>query len=117
MRREHNEGFREGFRGGGPRQSFAPVKVGEEVEVTIEGVGEKGDGIAKINRFVIFVPGAKQGETVKVRITKVFRKVGFAEVIGSEGSSEAKEESAEETVEESQEETTEEETQENVEEV
>ena len=113
MRRENNEGFREGFRGGGPRQSFAPVKVGEEVEVTIEGVGEKGDGIAKINRFVIFVPGAKQGETVKVRITKVFRKVGFAEVIGSEGSSQP----AEETVEESQEETTEEETQENVEEV
>ncbi len=84
MRRERNGGFRdrnEGFRSN--RQSFAPVKVGDEVEVAIEGVGEKGDGIAKINRFVIFVPGAKQGETVKVRITKVFRKVGFGEIIGA----------------------------------
>ncbi len=94
MRRERNEGFRdrdEGFRGGN-RQSFAPVKVGDEVEVTIEGVGEKGDGIAKINRFVIFVAGTKQGETVKVRITKVFRKVGFGEVVGREGISNATEE-------------------------
>ena len=85
-----NEGFRDGFRGsrgGGP--SFAPVKVGDEMEVTIEGVGEKGDGIARINRFVIFVPGTKQGEKVKVKITKVVRKVGFGEVVGrSEGGSE-----------------------------
>ena len=39
MRRERNEDFRDGgFRGGGGRgmrQSFAPVKVGDEVEVEI----------------------------------------------------------------------------------
>ncbi len=69
------------------RQSFAPVKVGDEVDVKIEAVGEKGDGIAKVKGFVLFVPNTKQGDNVKVRITRVLRKVGFAEVIG-EGSAE-----------------------------
>ena len=66
--------------GGGA--TFAPVKVGEEMDVTIEAVGEKGDGICKKKGFVLFVPNTKQGDTVRIRITKVLRKVGFAEVIG-----------------------------------
>lgn len=71
------------------RRSFAPVKTGEEIEVKIEAVGEKGDGIAKVKGFVIFVPNTKQGDTVKVRITKVLRKVAFAEVVGASGASES----------------------------
>ncbi len=78
------------FRGGGHRSprpemggsSFAPVQVGEELDVKIEAVGEKGDGIAKKNGFVLFVPNTKQGDDVKIRVTKVLRKVGFAEVVG-----------------------------------
>ncbi len=67
---------------GGPRMSFAPVKVGDEVNVKIEAVGEKGDGVAKIKGFVIFVPNTREGDEVKVRITRVLRKVGFGEVLG-----------------------------------
>lgn len=67
-------------------QSFAPVKVGDEIDVKIEAVGEKGDGIAKKEGFVLFVPNTKEGQEVKIRITKVLQKVGFAEVVGeSEG--------------------------------
>jgi|SRR3989338_1511369 len=76
------------FRGG----SFSPVKVGEELDVTIEAVGEKGDGIAKKNGFVLFIPGVKQGEQVKIKVTKVLKKVGFAEVVGKGASSETSEE-------------------------
>ncbi len=72
-------GFRS--RGFGDGGFTAPVKVGEELEVTIEAVGEKGDGIAKKNGFVLFIPGVKQGQTVRIRVTKVLRKVGFAEVV------------------------------------
>lgn len=72
--------------GGGFQQTTAPVKVGEELDVRIEAVGEKGDGIAKKNGFVLFVPNTKEGENVKIRVTKVLRKVGFAEVIGAAGS-------------------------------
>ncbi|MEM4247456.1 MAG: TRAM domain-containing protein [Candidatus Woesearchaeota archaeon] len=78
------EGGYGGGYGGGYRQSTAPVKVGDELDVTIEAVGEKGDGIAKKDGFVLFVPGVKQGEQVRIRVTKVLRKVGFAEVVGKE---------------------------------
>lgn len=67
-----------------PNRSFtAPVKVGDEIDVKIEAVGEKGDGIAKKDGFVLFIPNAKEGDEVKVKITKVLRRVGFAEVIGA----------------------------------
>ena len=77
-----------GYGGGGgfDQRSFAPVKVGEELDVKIEAVGEKGDGIAKKNGFVLFVPGVKEGDEVRIRVTKVLRKVGFAEVCGKAGS-------------------------------
>jgi len=66
----------------GPRRSFAPVKVGDEVNVKIEAVGEKGDGVAKVKGFVIFVPNTREGDEVKIKITRVLRKVGFGEVLG-----------------------------------
>jgi predicted RNA-binding protein with TRAM domain len=64
------------------RRSFAPVKMGDEINVKIEAVGEKGDGIAKIKGFVIFVPNTQKDQECKVRVNKVLRKVGFGEVIG-----------------------------------
>ena len=98
------------------RRSFSPVKVGEEIVVKIEAVGEKGDGLAKRNGFVIFVPNTKAGDEVKVKITKVLRKVGFAEVVGQGSVGESSEEpqsdasgNEEQQSEESSEESTEEE--------
>ncbi|MEM0302317.1 MAG: TRAM domain-containing protein [Archaeoglobaceae archaeon] len=58
-----------------------PVKVGDVREVKIEAVGSEGDGIAKIEGFVVFVPGAKMNDNVKIRITKVLKKYGFAEIV------------------------------------
>lgn len=77
---------------GGPRKfnrPFQPVKEGEELNAVIEAVAEKGDGIAKKSGFVIFVPGTKVGDKVKIRIKKVAKKVAFADVIGSYDESEA----------------------------
>ncbi len=79
-------GYRGGF-GGDRRSSFSgssepkPVKVGDEVEVKIEGTASKGDGIAKKDGFVIFVKGARQGDTVKVRITDVRERFSTGEII------------------------------------
>jgi predicted RNA-binding protein with TRAM domain len=79
----------------------APVREGDVKNVTIEAVGEKGDGIARVNGFVVFVPGKKEGETVKIRITKVLRKVAFSEVVGEASASAAPaKEAAEEPAEE-----------------
>lgn len=83
-------------KGGFRQRSFAPVKVGDELNVKIEAVGEKGDGIAKKDGFVLFVPGTKQGDDVKIRVTRVLQKVGFAEVIGQKSSKEETETGGEE---------------------
>src|SRR3989338_6668047 len=88
-----------GFRPmGGP--GSAPVKVGEELDVKIEAVGEKGDGIAKVKGFVLFVPGVKEGDNVRVKVTRILQKVGFAEVVGApqaQGEQQAAEEVEEDT--------------------
>lgn len=62
---------------------MCPVKEGEELDVTIESVGEKGDGLCRKDGFVLFIPDTRVGDKVRVRVTKVLRKVGFAEVVGS----------------------------------
>ncbi len=58
-----------------------PVSVGDVRTVRIEAIGSGGDGIAKINGFVIFVPGTKVNDEVTIRVTKVLRRYGFAELV------------------------------------
>lgn len=59
-----------------------PVSAGEEINVRIESVGEKGDGVAKKQGFVIFVPKAEKDQELKIKITKVLKNVAFSEVVG-----------------------------------
>jgi len=63
------------------RSRAPPVEVGDIREVKIEAVGSEGDGIAKIDGFVVFVPGVNVNDVVTIRITKVLRKYGFGEVV------------------------------------
>ena len=67
-----------------------PVKEGDTYDVEIEGIGEKGDGIAKVQGYVIIVPGVKKGDKVKVRINAVRGKVSFGEVVGDASASSEK---------------------------
>lgn len=82
---------------------FAPVKEGDELDVKIEAIGDKGDGIAKKDGFVLVVPGTQVNDEVRVKVTKVLRKVGFAEVVG-ESSGETEDTETEEPQEEESEE-------------
>lgn len=98
----HERGGRRDFES----RSFAPVKVGDELDVKIEAVGEKGDGIAKKDGFVLFVPSTKQGDEVRIKVTRVLQKVGFAEVVGEKSGSDSEsggEEPQEESYESSEE--------------
>ncbi|WP_292466937.1 translation initiation factor IF-2 subunit beta [Methanolobus sp.] len=68
------------------RRVTAPVKQdaieeGKEYDVRIDAVGSKGDGIAKMDRFTIFVPGAAKGETLKIRIKRISGTLAFAEKV------------------------------------
>lgn len=61
--------------------SSDPVSEGETYEVTIEDVGKQGDGIAKIEGLVVFVPDTSVGDEVKIKINKVGRTAAFAEKV------------------------------------
>ncbi|NAS89508.1 deoxyribonuclease [ANME-1 cluster archaeon AG-394-G21] len=63
------------------RDINAPLNVGDTYDVTVEDVGREGDGIARVEGFVVFVPNTKKGDNVKIRISKVSRRVGFGEVV------------------------------------
>lgn len=68
----------------GPRERRgppAPVNVGDTFDVKIEAKGKGGDGLARVQGFVVFVPGANPGDEVKVRITAVRRRFATAEVV------------------------------------
>jgi predicted RNA-binding protein with TRAM domain len=84
-----------------PYKSFEtpkPVSVGDEIDVEIESVGGQGDGIAKVNGFVVFVKGANKGERIKIKIADVKRTYAIGEKIGA--AAEAPEAPAEEPAEE-----------------
>ncbi|ACB40589.1 TRAM domain-containing protein [Pyrobaculum neutrophilum] len=48
-----------------------PVKEGDVVEVEIVEKSRRGDGVARVEGFVVFVPGAEPGQRVRVQIEKV----------------------------------------------
>lgn len=56
----------------------APVSAGDFHDVTIESIAREGDGIARIQGFVIFVPDTKVGDHVKIKIERVMRKFAIA---------------------------------------
>jgi predicted RNA-binding protein with TRAM domain len=57
------------------------VKENQELEVVIDDIGSRGDGISKIQGFLIFVPRSKIGERVRVKILSVCEKFAVAEKI------------------------------------
>ncbi len=59
-----------------------PVDEGEVRTVSVEALGDQGDGIAKVDRgYVVIVPGGEPGEEPTVRIEQVRENVAFAEII------------------------------------
>lgn len=61
------------------QEKVAPVKVGESYDVSIDDIAKEGDGIARVEGFVIFVPQTKVGDKVKIKVNKVMRKFAIAE--------------------------------------
>lgn len=75
-----------GFRRGdnfGPK----PVETGKEYDVQVTEISRKGDGIARIQGFVIFVKDGKVGQNARIRVVQVGNRFATAEVINSAASS------------------------------
>ncbi len=58
----------------------AALVEGKVYEVMIQDIGKKGDGIAKLDKYVIYVPGTAKGSIVKVYIEKIAGTVAFGHI-------------------------------------
>jgi translation initiation factor 2 subunit 2 len=65
------------------RQRSIKVEEGKTYDVTIKDIGKKGDGVAFIDKYIIYVPGSIKGSSVKIRIEKISGTVAFAHIIDS----------------------------------
>ncbi len=59
-----------------------PVAKGDVLELTIDSLAYGGNGVARLDGFVLFVRRGLPGDTVRVRVTRVKR--GFAEALATE---------------------------------
>jgi translation initiation factor 2 subunit 2 len=66
------------------------LKEGETYDVIIAAVGRKGDGIAKKDKYTIYVPGVIKGDSVKIKIKKITGSIAFSELIEKKSSSQKK---------------------------
>jgi len=57
------------------------VVKNKEYKVEIIDNGMEGEGIAKIDDFVIFIPGAIKGEKVKIVVVKVLKTHAYGKVL------------------------------------
>jgi 23S rRNA (uracil1939-C5)-methyltransferase len=60
----------------------APVTKDQELELTIDSLAYGGNGVARLNGFVVFVRRGLPGDTVRARVTKVQRR--HAEALATE---------------------------------
>lgn len=65
------------FSSGGFTDS-SPVEAGKTYEVEIEDISRQGDGIARVEGFVIFVSETKVGDKVTISIDRVMRRFAIA---------------------------------------
>lgn len=57
-----------------------PLRLGEKIELTVERLGYRGEGVARFAGFAVFVDGVLPGERAQVRVTKVHRSYAQAKV-------------------------------------
>lgn len=58
-----------------------PVEVGKDYEVDIIEISRKGDGIARVQGFVVFVENGKVGNKFKVKVTEVADRFAKAVIL------------------------------------
>src|SRR5215218_6937286 len=66
-----------GNRFGGPK----PVESGKEYDVQVTEISRKGDGVARIQGFIVFVKGGRVGQKTRVRVTHVGDRFATAKTI------------------------------------
>jgi len=68
-----------GFNRGSPAPK--PVEVGKEYEVDVTDISRKGDGIARVQGFVVFVGNATVGNKIRIKVTEVADRFAKAIIV------------------------------------
>jgi predicted RNA-binding protein with TRAM domain len=68
-----------GFNRGSP--SPKPVEVGKEYDVDVTEISRQGDGIARVQGFVIFVKKGQVKQNVKVKVEQVGNRFATATLV------------------------------------
>lgn len=58
------------------KNGLSAYKVGDRIEITIEDIAAGGEGVGKIDGFVIFVPASAPGDRLSVELTTLKKKYG-----------------------------------------
>lgn len=63
--------------------------MGKEYNVSISEVSRRGDGLTRIEGFVVFVPGTQRGQNVRIKITQVSDRFATGQVVQTSDTSTA----------------------------
>jgi predicted RNA-binding protein with TRAM domain len=77
--RSYGGGGSRAFNRGSPAPK--PVEVGKEYEVDVTEISRQGDGIARVQRFVVFVKIGKVKQNVKVKVEQVGNRFATATLV------------------------------------
>ena len=61
-------------------EKLAALEIGKIYEVRIEDMGKRGDGVAKYDKYIIYVPGVAKGMVTKIKIDKISGNVVQARI-------------------------------------
>ena len=57
------------------------LQEGQELEVEVQSVSKRGDGVVRMGRYIMYIPRGKPGQKVKIRISRISGSIVFTEQI------------------------------------
>jgi len=63
-----------------PRKEKRP-EIGDVITLHVTQTGKKGDGVAKMGKYIIFISNAREGQRVKAKIKNIQGTMVFAEAV------------------------------------
>jgi translation initiation factor 2 subunit 2 len=57
------------------------LQEGQELDVEVQSVSKRGDGVVRMGRYIMYIPRGKPGQKVKIRISRISGSIVFTEQI------------------------------------